>query len=298
MNLGKFVAFAVPLAIVGAGVYGFLQGVPETDIVSAVRKGDLEEVRRLLDRDPALARVKVFPQGYDRVSERRNYETRTGESPWKGRYLVHDAAGSFESALPMLELLAAAGADLHVRRGGRTLLHDSADDGNLEVAGWLIGRGADVNASNDCGDRCAELGWTPLHNALRFRSMEMTAFLASRGAWVDKAAADGRTALHVAAAIGSLEGAFTLCRFGADPARRDAKGRTPRDLAPTPPPGIEPGTATADPTALPEWLRTGGGCEEVSARVRQAGAPVSEDDARLVYGRHACARGIKDACAK
>ena len=32
------------------------------------------------------------------------------------------------------------------------------------------------------------------------------------------------------------------------------------------------------------------------ALARRGGNPVSEDDARVVYGKHACARGIKAAC--
>ena len=297
MKLRTLAAVVIPSAIVGAGIYGFLQGVPETDIVHAARAGDLTKVKALLDRDPALARVKVYPQGYERIGQRRDYEIRTGESAWKGRYLIHDAADRLEAPLPLLEMLVAAGADLRVRREGRSLLHDCADQGNVEVAGWLIEHGADVNAANDCAEACAESRWTPLHNAQRFRASEMSAFLISRGASVDAAGADGRTALHVAAAIGSLEGAFALCRYGANPAHRDNAGRAPHDLARSPARAAE-GTDTppVDPTALADWLRPGGGCQEVAALARKTSAPVPEDDARVVYARHACARGISDAC--
>src|SRR5690606_9673264 len=52
---GRVLAFwAVALSILGVGLYGFLEGVPERDIVSAVRTGNLAEVKRLLERDPAL----------------------------------------------------------------------------------------------------------------------------------------------------------------------------------------------------------------------------------------------------
>ncbi|MGD9953838.1 MAG: ankyrin repeat domain-containing protein [Burkholderiales bacterium] len=297
MNIKSALVVGIPLAIVGLGVYGFLRGVPETDIVDAVVTGDLRKAKRLLDDDPALARVKVFPQGYRQFSQRRDYETRTGESAWKGRFLVHDAADRVTDPLPMLELLAASGADLGVRLGGRSLLHEAAERGNVEVAGWLLSRGADVASANDCAGACAERGWTPLHNAQRFRASEMTALLVSRGAPVDATDADGRTALHVAAAIGSLEGAFALCRFGADPARKDAKGRAPHDLARKPAPRAgEARTAPDDPDALPAWLEPRGGCEEVATLARRDGAPVPEDDARAVYGKHACARGVRESC--
>jgi hypothetical protein len=125
----------------------------------------------------------------------------------------------------------------------------------------------------------------------------MIPLLTSRSARVDAAGADGRTALHVVAANGGLGGAFILCRFGADAARKDARGKTPHDLVLSPTPPVDAaGSPPDDPAALPDWLKPGGGCEEVSARARQSGSPVSEDDARVVYGRHACARGIKSAC--
>jgi hypothetical protein len=291
MNKPLVAFWAVALSILGVGLYGFLEGVPERDIVAAVHAGDLAKVQRLLERDPNLANTKVYPQAYERASQRRDYETRTGESPWQGRYVVHDALDVTVERLPVLDALAAAGARLGVRLAGRTLLHDAAYQGNAVAAAWLIARGADVNAANDCKDRCAESGWTPLHNALRLRPEEMVPLLVSRGAFPDKAAADGRAALHVAAANGNLAGAFVLCRVGADPSRKDARGNTPLDVALKPaPPGDGTRTPPDDPGALPHWLRAGGGCEEVSALARRNGSPVSEDDARAIYTRHDCAR--------
>ncbi|MCL4687859.1 MAG: ankyrin repeat domain-containing protein [Burkholderiales bacterium] len=297
---GRILAFwAVALSILGVGLYGFLQGVPERDIVSAVRTGDLAEVKRLLERDPALANAKVYPQAYERADQRRDYYARTGEDPWRGRLVIHDAVDTTVEKLPVLEALVAAGARLDARLAGRTLLHDAASQGNAPVAAWLIDRGADVNAANDCKDRCAESGWRPLHNAQRFRPAELVALLASRGASLDATAADGRTALHVAAATGSLEGAFALCRHGADPTRKDASGSTPHALSLKPvPPGDVVRVAPDDPAELPAWLAPGAGCEEVSATARRDGKPVSEDDSRIVYAKHGCALGIAKLCAK
>lgn len=296
----RLVAFGVVgLSIVGVGLYGFLEGVPERDIVAAVHAGDLPKLKRLLERDPALANTKVYPQAYERADQRRDYETRTGQSPWRGRLVIHDAADAPAERLPVLEALVAAGARLDVRLEGRTLLHEAASRGNAAVAAWLIERGADVDAVNDCKDNCAESGWRPLHNALRLHPEELVALLVSRGASIDAAAAGDRTALHAAGASGNLGGAFALCRHGADPSRKDERGNTPHDLAVKPvPPGDVMRTAPEDPAELPAWLEAGGGCEEVSALARRDGKPVSEDNARVVYARHACARGIKTLCAK
>ena len=298
MSIVRAVAGVAVLAGIGLGVYGFFQGEPDRDVVNATRAGDVAKVRQLLERDPALVRTKVYPQAYERVSQRRDYETRHGRSPWEGRYLIHDAAASGTNPLPMLDLLAAAGADLRVRVNGRTLLHDAARHGNVQVATWLIDHGADVNAANDCTDDCVERGWTPLHDAQRFRATEISQLLLARGASIGATGANGRSALHVAAATGSLDGAFVLCRYGADPAVKDTGGRTSHDLAlaPVPPPDVAY-TKPIDPAELHDWLKVDGGCAKVAALARRTGAPVPEDDARRVYGEYACARGVKDACA-
>jgi hypothetical protein len=90
-----------------------------------------------------------------------------------------------------------------------------------------------------------------------------------------------------------------LCRYGADAAVTEAKGRRPLDVAElTLPSGDDarpqPGYGRG---AMAEWLRPGGGCETLAARARARAAPVSEDDGRVVFGELLCARGVKDACA-
>ncbi len=213
---------------VGFGIYGYFEGVPESDIVFATRAGNLAKVKELLDRDPALIKVKSYPQGYETATRRLEYKSNQGGSPWQGRYLIHDAAEFGTDRLPLLDLLAAAGADLKVRRNGRTLLHDAAHPGNIKVATWMIDHGADVNAVNDCSDNCGELGWSPLHNAQYFRPSGMSELLLARGAAVDATSANGRSALHVAGATGDLSGAFVLCRNA-----RTLRARTPPGGRPT-----------------------------------------------------------------
>lgn len=275
--------WAVPLGILGVAAYGCWQGT-EQDVVYAVRGRNVDRVKRLLERDPSAVHTKVYPQAHERLEERRNYRARTGLDPWQGKYLIHEAAGDIMDPLPMLNVLADAGADLSVRLNGRTLLHIAAEAGNLEVAKWLIDRGADVRAVNDCSDPCEQRGQTALHDGLAFKDDAMSMLLLDRGAPVAATDARGRTALHTAAAMNRLGGAFVLCRYGADPAATDKAGQTPYDLAAERSPGSDSTPpSTAAQSQLAQWLRPAGGCATVAATARANGAPVSEDDARRVF---------------
>jgi hypothetical protein len=275
---------AIPFGIVALAAYGYWQGTPQ-DIVNAVRRSDVPAVTAALARDPALVHTKVYPQAFERASERQKYAASFGGSPWQGRYLIHDAIQLVE-AVPMLETLTAAGADLSVRLQGRTLLHLAASNGDLDVATWLLGRGADVHAVNDCDAGCEQRGETPLHDAQAFREEEMSELLLARGARLEALSANGRSPLHVAADRGLLSGAFVLCRHGADPARKDASGKTPYDLARSPAIPRDPNNVRPEDEAqLVQWLKTDGGCTKVAATARSTGAPVSEDDARKIYAQ-------------
>jgi uncharacterized protein len=271
---------AVPIGILAVAAYGYWQGTPQ-DVVNAVRGGDVEGLKAALRKDPASVHTKVYAQAFETSSSRSSYRARTGADPWDGRYLIHDAVQVSSNALPMLDVLAAGGADLTVRLKGQTLLHLAAAEGDIEVATWLLDHGADPNAGNDCADGCAERGYTALHSALEFRDDEMTALLLGRGARPDAAGADGRTALHTAAARGKLSGAFVLARQGTDLPRPDAAGKTPFDLAGVPAPGsapTDPGLAT-----FQQWFASGGPFATVSEMARRNGAPLSDEAAREVF---------------
>lgn len=252
------------------------------DPIGAVRTGNVEALKAGLASDPSLVHTKVYPQAYERLSQRTDYERRYGRSPWEGRYLIHDAASRAADPLPVLDVLATAGADLSVRLKGRTLLHLAAADGNLEVAAWLIAKGTAVDAANDCADRCAELGNTPLHDALNFRDDDMSALLLERGANVHARGANGWTPLHSAGDRGKLGGAFVLCRYGADPSLEDPAGKSPYVVARA---SWErhAATRTKDFDMLVQWLEPNGGCAKVAATARTSGKPVSDEDARVVF---------------
>ena len=277
-----WMARALVLGILAAAAYGFWQGTPQ-DVVNAVRSGNVEALNAALRRDPANVHTKVYAQAYETQTARTNYRTRTGKDPWEGRYLVHDAVEITFEPVPMLEALAAGGADFNVRLRGQTLLHLAAAKGDLEATTWLLDHGADVHAAIDCADNCAERGYTPLHSWLEFRDDGMTALLLARGARLEAAGADGRTALHQAADRGKLSGAFVLARHGADLTRTDAAGKTPFDLAGVRAPGAE--ITDAELTTFQQWLAPGGPFATVSAMARASGTAMSEDAAREVFAK-------------
>lgn len=267
------------LGIIGLGAYGYWQGTSQ-DVVAAVRAGDVDAVKRAIARDPAAVHTKVYAQAFERVEGRIRYRNRTGLDPWDGKYIIHDAVAQIIDPLPMLDALAAGGADLTVRLNGRTLLHLAARQGNLEVATWLLDHAADPNAVNDCATPCGERGQTPLHDGLTLRDDEMSVLLLDRGASVDATAANGRTALHEAGVRSRLSGAFVLCRYGADPTATDVDGRTAYDLALGSVPSQQ---RSQDTDQLLQWLMPGGGCAIVAAAARTANAAVPEDDARKIF---------------
>ena len=273
-------AYLLVLAIVGVAAYGYWEGTPQ-DTVNAVRKGNVDQFRKAVRRDPAAVHTKVYPQAFERQSDRDKHRVRTGESPWEGRYLIHDAVQRGIDPIPMLDALAEAGADLRVRLRGRTLLHLAALDGNDAVVAWLITRGADLNAQNDCAVPCAQRGQTPLHDA---RDGTTTSLLLARGAAIEARSANGQTALHQAASDGGLGNAFVLCRHGADVSASDAAGKTPAHLADAFVAASNAAQgATDERRQLARWLQPRGGCAIVAEAARKAGAPVSEDEGRKVY---------------
>ncbi len=297
ISLGRWLlVVALPVCIIAGGiVWAYRQGVPERDIWEALHSGNLVRLQEMLKDDPALSRTKVYRQGYE------PWRTGSGIRPvqWTGRYLIHDAV-MFGMDAALLDALAAAGADLSVRLEGRPLLIEAARSGKASSAAWLLDHGADVQERTRCDTPCEGQGRTALHEAIAAKSEpgqgDVIALLLARGAELEAVDANGQTALHLSAA-GGVDIAWVLCRHGALGASRDAQGRTPFDVA-MQAEASAPSSGRYGPAALPDWLKPGGGCEELSALARKRGGPVGEDEGREVFGRFLCARGVQDSCAQ
>ena len=101
---------------------------------------------------------------------------------------VTDAGFAIDRLIRMVESGQASVKD--VTTDGLSLLHTASGLGLKELVGFLIGAGADVNASDEDGD-------TPLHRATsRGDNSEVARLLIEHGGDIASVAVDNRTALH------------------------------------------------------------------------------------------------------
>ncbi|EHA20566.1 hypothetical protein ASPNIDRAFT_190840, partial [Aspergillus niger ATCC 1015] len=107
--------------------------------------------------------------------------------------------------------------------GGRTPLSCAAEGGNPKIVRMLLEDGEDVNERD--ADRS---NGVPLHYAVYDESLEAFELLLQQKA---RQGSNGRTALHIAAARGSIEDMVLLLENGADVNISSAEGLTALDLA-------------------------------------------------------------------
>ncbi|XP_065200755.1 uncharacterized protein LOC135831864 [Planococcus citri] len=93
--------------------------------------------------------------------------------------------------------------------GGYTVLHTAAGFGSLEVVDYLIQKGANVNAKHDRNE-------IPLIEAARNGHLEVVKLLICKGSEVNVRLVDGTTPLHLAALNGHKEVVEVLLINGAD----------------------------------------------------------------------------------
>ena len=123
------------------------------------------------------------------------------------------------------DLLHRNGADLNVQGKYKSIpLHSAATFGNFEVVQKLIEYDADIDARD-------EDGWTPLiwaSGGHHFKGGSVLRLLLERGADVNARTSDnGFTPLHRASAYGSLEVVRLVLEYGADIEAVSRDGKTP-----------------------------------------------------------------------
>ncbi len=182
-------------------------GVPQAtaDIHQAARSGDLAKVRELVEKDPALIRLKDE----------------------NGRTPLHWAARGVHFEL--LKFLVEKGAEVGAAdASGATALHNVAARGHLEACQWLVEKGAAVKAKSSDGA-------TPFYYAATVGSREIMEYLLAHGA--NKADLEirnawGRTPLcAVARDGGDVATIKVLIALNADVNAADSSGMTPIMLA-------------------------------------------------------------------
>lgn len=159
------------------------------ELVRAVRGGDLDRIRALLDGDPDLASARFFsPDGRSRTP----------------LHTVTDWPGYFPNGPEVARLLLAGGADPNVRTtkrgsepdadvvepGTEAPLHWAASSDDVDVAAVLIDGGADLELPD------GSIG-TPLDNAIGYQCWHVARLLVARGARVGQ--------LWHASALGMLD---------------------------------------------------------------------------------------------
>ena len=194
----------------------------------AIRRGDLDHVRALLDTEPGLLK------------------------------------GGGSSGMPPLMFAVynrhMAIADLLIERGADVDLFAASALGRLDVVteelkknpldlqayssdGWTPLHLASFFGAKDCAEYLIELGAspkvrsantmcnTPLHAAAAGRFFDIVALLLSNGAEVDAKQHGGYTAMHSAAANGDIEVVRLLLAHQAQSGVRAENGKSPLDMA-------------------------------------------------------------------
>jgi ankyrin repeat protein len=198
-----------------------------SDLTDAIKAGDAERVRALVDGDATLLGVlenDVTPVLLAIYHGRRDIADLLVEL---GAPVSFGEACALGDAARVKEMLDADPSVLRSRSAdGFPVLGLAIFFGHGELARWLIDQGADVNAPATNAMKVA-----PVHAAAAMGDRETMRVLLERGADPNAQQQVDYTPLHDAAGRGDIEMAKLLLAHGA---RRDAKtsdGMTPADLA-------------------------------------------------------------------
>ena len=164
-------------------------------LVMAAYNGDLDSVRKLLDR-------KVDINGQSKVTP-----------------LIAAVDGD---RLEVVSLLLQRGANPNVRAefNGQVALHFAAKKGNLAVVSLLLEKGAEPNVQDPSRQ-------TPLWSASFFNHPEVIRILVKKGADLYHKDPAGNSAMSIAAAGGAQDAIAQLVALGLKPDEPNRFGRTP-----------------------------------------------------------------------
>lgn len=199
-----------------------------TELFAALEQGDLPQLRRLLEANPALASARnqagVSALLLARYQSRQDMvDLLLAANPALDIFEAA-ALGQVARARELLErqpeLASAWSAD------GFNPLHLAAFFGQPQVAELLLERGAQVSAPAK-----NPMKVTPLHSALATQQRAVVRLLLEHGAAVNAKQEGGWTPLHTAADRGDTEMIKALLAKGADRKLASENGKTPLDMA-------------------------------------------------------------------
>ena len=211
------------------------------EFVRLVVNGDIDEVSRRLATNPTLA-TAASEVGATRHGAADFFFTEIAHYLYAGDTALHMAAAAFRR--PVAQILVARGADCHAKnRRGAQPLHYAADANHWDPTAqaktieYLLSIGAEPNVS----DRA---GVTPLHRAVRTRSLPAVRALLDGGANPRARSKSGSTPLHLAVQPTGRGGSGSdharqqqaeiiklLLKRGARPSDKDARGIPVRQAA-------------------------------------------------------------------
>lgn len=170
-------------------------------LTDAVRRGDLEKVRRMVEGGAKITDVDE-----------------------DGNDALHVAC--YNGRLDIVRMLVQEHGCSPSQRGriGFQPLHRAVQGGHLDVARFLLDEGASVAARNN-------MGVTPLHCAALWDRARVTKLLLERGAMPNVQQSNGQTPLHTAAMRGCEAAVKLLIEANAALDMKDMEGSTPLMLA-------------------------------------------------------------------
>jgi uncharacterized protein len=189
----------------------------------AIRAGDTGSAASLLDGQPSLADARN-PQGISAVlmacyTGRKEIRDLLIERGAKLELHEAVAAGKLPRVKQLVEANPASAAAYSP--DGFSMLALAAAFGHEEVARYLYGHGADLNAVAKNGT-----GYTALTGAVAGRHAGIVRWLVENGAQVNYRYAKGHSPFLEAAANGNLDIVKTLLAHGADPHARTDEGKS------------------------------------------------------------------------
>jgi ankyrin repeat protein len=203
-------AFFIAIALIVLVIWT----VRENDLHEAVRRGDLDTVRKLVKTGPDVNKRK------GEFGTTALHIASAGVTPGPAPYLYR-----IEHAREMALVLVAHGADVNLRDNlGDTPLCKAATHNNCKVAQILIEAGANLDAPTAYGRK-------PLHIAAEMGHKEVAKLLIENGADIDAKDNHGNTPLHESVSNeidpGSTDVTELLLKSGADAQVKDDQGWTP-----------------------------------------------------------------------